>query len=372
MAGKYEIFEPNDANYVPLTPLSFLPRAALMFPDRPSVIYGDRHYSWAQTYARCRKLASALKARGIGKGDTVSILSPNTPEMIEAHFGVAMSGAVLNTINTRLDAETIAYILEHGEAKLFMVDAALSPNAVTALKGLTDDLIVIDICDAQGNATPPRCGEVDYEAFLETGDAEFDWVMPANEWDAMCLNYTSGTSGRPKGVVYHHRGAYLIAAGVVSDWGLPRHPTYLYTVPLFHCNGWGHVWAMANLAGTIICTREITPEKIYDAIANHNVSHFGGAPIVLSMILNANDADRKEFDHDVEVMTAGAPPPAAVLKGIEALGFNVTQVYGLTETFGHTVMCRWNDEWNDLDQNARAEKKARQGAAMSFVEVCAW
>ena len=369
MTGKYNQFEKNDANYVPLTPLSFIKRVALMFADRKSVIYGKREYTWGETYERCVRLASALQKVGVGKDDTVSILAPNTPEMVEAHFGVAMSGGVLNTINTRLDTETIAYILDHGEAQVFIVDGQLSPNAVEAIKLCENkDLLVIDICDTQANDNPVRCGSMDYEAFLETGSADFDWQLPENEWDAMCLNYTSGTSGRPKGVVYHHRGSYLVAMGTVADWPLPKHPTYLYTVPLFHCNGWGHAWAMAAIAGTIICTREITAAKIFDALANNKVTHFGGAPIVLSMILNASDGDRQKFDHHVEVMTAGAPPPAAILQGIEAMGFNVTQVYGLTETYGHTVMCTWNTDWDGMSEAERAEVKARQGAAMLYME----
>lgn len=369
MTGKYDQFEPNDANFVPLTPLSFIKRVDMMFGDRPSIVYGNRRYTWSDTYKRCRQLASALQRAGVQKGDTVSILSPNTPEMMEAHFGVAMSGAVLNTINTRLDADTIAYILDHGEAQVFMVDGALSPEAIKAIAMVDNkDLQIIDICDEQASIPPVPVGKMDYEAFLETGDPDFDWEMPTSEWDAMCLNYTSGTSGRPKGVVYHHRGSYLIAMGTIADWPLPKHPTYLYTVPLFHCNGWGHVWAMAAVAGTMVCTREISAAKIFDAISTEKVSHFGGAPIVLSMILNAPESDRKSFDHHVEVMTAGAPPPAAVLQGIEGMGFNVTQVYGLTETYGHTVMCTWNTDWDGLNDTDRAEIKARQGAFMVFME----
>lgn len=360
---KFE-FKKTAANHVALSPLSFIKRTALMYADRDAVIYGSRKYSWAQTYERCKRLASALNAHGIGKGDTVAVLTANTPEMVEAHFGVPMSGAVLNTINTRLDADTIRYILEHGEAKTFIVDSELAPNAATALQGLEQEILVIDVLDMQASDTPAKLGSIDYEAFIANGDAHADWDMPADEWDAIALNYTSGTSGRPKGVVYHHRGAYLMAMGVISDWGLPRHPKYLYTVPMFHCNGWCHGWAMAALAGTIICTRTITPAIVYDAIDQHKITHFGGAPIVLGMILNADETDRKPFDYTIEVMTAGAPPPATILEGIERLGFNVTQVYGLTETYGHTVMCSWNDAWDGLDQGARSDMKARQGAAM--------
>jgi fatty-acyl-CoA synthase len=358
----FDDFERNAANHTALSPLSFIKRTALMFPDQPAVIYGQRRYSWSQTYTRSIQLASALNAHGIGQGDTVAILSANTPEMVEAHFGIPMSGAVLNTINTRLDAETIAYILDHGEAKAFIVDAELAPQAAAAIQGR--DILIIDIADLQDNPNPNRIGTIDYADFIASGDANHVWQMPTDEWDAIALNYTSGSTGRPKGVVYHHRGAYLMAMGTISDWGLPRHPKYLYTVPLFHCNGWCHGWAMAALAGTIICTRAITPAVVYDAIHEHQITHFGGAPIVLGMILNADDTDRKPFDYTVNVMTAGAPPPAAVLEGIEKLDFNVTQVYGLTETYGHTVMCTWNDDWNTLDTAERSNIKARQGAGM--------
>ena len=362
-------FEKTTANYAALTPISFITRTAMMYPDHPAVVYGSRRYSWAETYARCCQLASALKKRGIGKGDTVSIVAANTPEMVEAHFGIPMSGAVLNTINTRLDADTISYIFDHGEAKAVIVDAELSPTAAEAVKSLGKDVLVIDILDLQNSDAPASVGTISYEGFLSEGDADDAWEMPADEWDALALNYTSGSTGRPKGVVYHHRGAYLMAQGTVSDWGMPRHPKYLYIVPLFHCNGWNHAWAVASLAGTIYCTRAVTPEVIYEAIADHGATHFGGAPIVLGMIVNAEESQRKPFDHTVEVMTAGAPPPAAVLESFEALGFNVTHVYGLTETYGHTTMCSWNADWDALETAKRSELKARQGAGMVHTEV---
>ena len=363
--NKFEIFPKNQANYQALTPLSFLPRTALMFPDRQAVVYGQRNYSWQQLYTRCRKLASALQRAGINSGDTVAVLAANTPEMIECHFGVPMSGAVLNTINTRLDDETIAYILEHGEAKVFIVDAELAPQAKTALDQIdTQGLVVIDILDLQNSAEPCAIGSTDYENFLATGDGSFDWPMPTDEWDALALNYTSGTSGRPKGVVYHHRGSYLMAMGTIADWDLPRHPNYLYTVPLFHCNGWGHAWTMAAIAGTIYCTRAIDPEEIFAAIKKYNITHLGGAPIVLNMLLNSPSASTFSCEYPIQIMTAGAPPPATVLQGIERLGFNVTQVYGLTETYGHTVMCTWNADWDDNNDEEKARLKARQGAAM--------
>ena len=363
--NKFDAFAMTAANYEALTPLSFLPRTALMFPDRRAVVYGERSYSWQEFYNRCKQLASALNSIGIAKGDTVAILAANTPEMIEAHFGIPMSGAVLNTINTRLDAETIAYVLGHGEAKVFIVDYELAPQAKSALEIHGDnDLIVIDILDLQNATTPGVIGSTDYEAFLATGMDTFQWNMPTNEWDAIGLSYTSGTSGRPKGVVYHHRGSYLMSMGTITDWDLPRHPSYLYTVPMFHCNGWGHAWTMAAVAGTMFCTRAIVPEDIFSTILEHNITHFGGAPIVLSMLLNSPAAKDFSCPSKVELMTAGAPPPASVLQGIEKLGFNVTQVYGLTETYGHTVMSTWNSDWDKLDDQKRSALKARQGAAM--------
>ena len=364
-ANKFDAFAISDANYDPLTPLSFLRRTALMFPDRRAVVYGERQYSWQAFYDRCKKLASALSRAGIQKGDTVAILAANTPEMIEAHFGVPMSGAVLNTVNTRLDDETIAYILGHGEAKVFIVDYELAPQTKRALELHGDkDLLVIDILDLKNTSHPSAIGSQDYESFLSTGSEDDEWAMPTNEWDAIGLSYTSGTSGRPKGVVYHHRGSYLMSMGTITDWDLPRHPNYLYTVPMFHCNGWGHAWTMAAIAGTIFCTRAIDPEEIFSTILEHEISHFGGAPIVLSMLLNSPAAKEFVCNHKIELMTAGAPPPAAVLQGVEKLGFNVTQVYGLTETYGHTVMSTWNSDWDNLDAEARAKLKARQGAAM--------
>ena len=363
--NKFDAFAITAANYEALTPLSFLPRTALMFPDRRAVVYGERSYSWQEFYQRCTKLASALNQIGIGKGDTVAVLAANTPEMIEAHFGIPMAGAVLNTINTRLDAETIAYVLGHGEAKVFIVDYELAPQAKSALEIYGDsDLIVIDILDLQNTINPGILGSTDYEAFLASGMDTFQWQMPTSEWDAIGLSYTSGTSGRPKGVVYHHRGSYLMSMGTITDWDLPRHPNYLYTVPMFHCNGWGHAWTMTAVAGTMFCTRAIVPEDIFSTILEHNISHFGGAPIVLSMLLNSPAAKGFACPHTVELMTAGAPPPASVLQGIEKLGFNVTQVYGLTETYGHTVMSTWNSDWDTLNDEQRSALKARQGAAM--------
>ena len=362
---KYDKFEKQSSNYVPLSPLSFLPRTALMFPDRTSIIYGSRQFSWAETYSRCKKLASALTKAGLKKHDTVAVMAANTPELVECHFGVAMAGGVLNTINVRLDASTIAYILNHGEARFLLTDTGFSASVKQALAEIgRDDITVIDIIDKEAHVEGETLGSQDYEAFLDTGDADFEWQLPNDEWDPITLNYTSGTSGKPKGVVYHHRGSYLMSMGTVTDWNLPRHPSYLYTVPLFHCNGWGHAWTMTALAGTIICIRAITAEAIYDLAHKHDITHFGGAPIVLGMIVNADEATRKPLKNKIEVMTAGAPPPAAILEAVESLGFNVTQVYGLTETYGHTIMCSWNEQWDDLDFAEKANLKARQGAAM--------
>ncbi len=369
----YDDLEKNRANFVPLSPLSLISRTAALYPDRQAVVHGDRRYTWADVFSRCRQLSSGLKGLGIGRGDTVAVMAANTPEMIECHYGVAASGGVLNTINTRLDPDTIAYILQHGEARVLICDTAFSTSVEAALKSIGDShgITVIDIADSENASGGTRLGKMDYEALLESGDPEAEWSLPGDEWDALALNYTSGTSGRPKGVVYHHRGSMLMTMGTIADWQMPRHLSYLYTVPLFHCNGWGHVFAVTALAGTLICNRAVTPKAIYDAIADHGVTHFGGAPIVLGMIINADDADRRPFDHTVEVMTAGAPPPAAILEGIESLGFNVTQVYGLTETYGHTVMSIWQGKWDDEDFATRAKLKARQGVSLTITEDAA-
>ena len=352
------------ANYVPLSPLSFLPRVAHIFGNREAVIYGDRRYSWAETYERCVRLASAISKAGLKQGDVVTVMAANTPEMFEAQFGVAMCGAVLNTINTRLDVETISGILDHADTKLLITDAGFATTIKTALADTPNkNITVIDIVDAQdaSSASGERLGSMDYEAFLQTGDADFDWQLPSDEWQAMCLNYTSGTSGKPKGVVYHHRGAYLMAMGTVPAWGVPNHPVYLYTVPMFHCNGWGHAWMMALVAGTVICSRIVAADHIFSLLHKHKITHFGGAPIVLGMMVNAPSEVQKRPDWTVKVVTAGAPPPAAVLEKIEALGFDVMQVYGLTETYGHVIHCPWNEEWDDVDFATRAAIKAQQG-----------
>ena len=370
---EYDQLNRNGANHVPLTPLSLLRRTAGLYPDRAGVVHGKRRYTWAEVFARCRRLCSALKGIGIGRGDTVAVIAPNSPEMIECHYGVAAAGGVLNAINTRLDPGTIAYILEHGEAAVLLADTAFADTVAKALEilGSGHGLKVVDIADSEADHEHVLLGEMDYEALLETGDPQAPWELPGDEWDAWALNYTSGTSGRPKGVVYHHRGSMMMALGTIVDWQMPKHLSYLYVVPLFHCNGWHHVFSVTALGGTIVCCRTVTPKAVYDAIADHGVTHFGGAPIVLGMIINADEKDRRPFDHVVEVMTAGAPPPAAILEGIEKLGFNVTQVYGLTETYGHTVISVWQEEWDNVDFSTRASLKARQGVAFSITEDAA-
>ena len=363
-------YPPNDANHVPLTPLSFLKRTAQVYPDRTALIYGRRRYSWSDCHRRCLRLAGALKAHGVKKGDVVSILAANTPELFEAHFGVPLAGAVLNTINIRLDADTIAYILDHAETKLLITDSAFAPvvREALALSG-RKDIIIIDILDDQaGLDSHDPLGDMDYETFLETGDEACSWELPDDEWQALALNYTSGTSGRPKGVIYHHRGSYLMTMGTVLGWGLSGHPVYLYTVPMFHCNGWGHAWTMAALAGTVVCCRMVNAATIFDAIETHGISHMGGAPIVLSMLVNAPEEERRDISHPVKIMTAGAPPPAAILEKIGDLGMEVMQVYGLTETYGHVVQCAWQEEWDSLPHEEQANLKARQGVGFPMTE----
>lgn len=372
MTNPYDAFSAVSANYVPLSPLSFLPRAASIYPDGEAVIHGKRRYSWRETFARCRRLATGLNAIGVGKGDTVSILAPNIPEMVEAHFGVPASGGVLNAINTRLDPETIAYILSHGECQVLLVDQEFAATASNALAAMDADaaakITVIDIIDSEYNAPSTPIGVMDYDALLAKGNTDDPWQLPESEWDALTLNYTSGTTNRPKGVVYHHRGAYLLCMGTISDWFAAKRPRYLALVPLFHCNGWGHSWTMAAQGGTIICARAVSAKVIFDATADHGVTHFGGAPIVLSMIINAEESDKRPVPAGIQVVTAGAPPPPSVITQMEALGFVVTHVYGLTETYGHVTMNVWHDEWDQDDSKNRDLLLARQGVAMTFLE----
>ncbi|MEK9679808.1 MAG: acyl-CoA synthetase [Rhodospirillaceae bacterium] len=357
----------NPANYTPLSPLSFIARTAKVFPERLSVAHGDRRYTWAETYARSCQLASALAKRGIGKGDTVALMAANTPEVYEAHFGVPMTGAVLNTLNVRLDAAAIAFILDHGEAKAVITDGEFSDTMKAALEIATADPIVIDIDDVLCEIGE-RIGECDYEALIAEGDPDHDWELPASEWDAISLNYTSGTTGNPKGVVYHHRGAYLNAVGDVLAWNMTHHPVYLWTLPMFHCNGWCFPWAIAAMAGTNICLRAVSGGAIYQAIEEHGVDHLCGAPIVLGMIVNAKAEEKKDFSHRIDVMTAGAAPPPAVLQGMEEAGFHVTHVYGLTETYGPATLCAWKDDWEALDPVDKAAVKARQGVEYTVLE----
>ncbi len=374
MKQHYEAFSKNDANYVPLSPLSFITRTADLFPDRAAIIYGDRRYSWAESYARMRQLASALDGAGLGIGDTVSVIAANTPEMFEAHYGVPMAGCVLNTINTRLEAETVAYILDNSDCRLLIVDTAFHETVVAALASLDpvvrDRIKVIDIRDPLAGEMP-HIGDQDYEAFIGIGDPLYDWQMPADEWQALALGYTSGTSGRPKGVVYHHRGAYLMSMGTATGWPLPQHPTYLYIVPMFHCNGWCHAWTMTMMAATVVLTRVISAEAIFGAITEHRVTHFAGAPIVLAMLVNAPEAQRPKLDYTVKAFTAGAPPPAAILQKMSEMGFDVMQVYGLTETYGHVTQCVWREEWDELGFEAQADLQSWQGVGFPMQEGAA-
>ena len=361
MSNAYETgLDRNAANFVPLTPLGFIARTASVFPDRLAVVHGARRYGWAETYRRCRQLASALKRRGIGKNDTVAVMGANTPELFEAHFGVPMAGAVLCALNVRLDAETIAFILEHSEAKLLLTDREFAGVIEPALALLPKRPIVIDIDDA---LAPPgkRVGETTYERFLAEGDADADWAIPGDEWDAIALNYTSGTTGNPKGVVYHHRGAYLNALGNALVWSMPRHPVYLWTLPMFHCNGWCFPWTVTALAGTHVCLRRVDAAAVFAAIEEHGVTHLCGAPVVMNLLLNAPPEARRALGRRIALMTAASAPPAAVIEGMETLGFDITHVYGLTEVYGPGVVCDWHAEWDTRPADERAALKARQG-----------
>jgi fatty-acyl-CoA synthase len=358
----------NAANYVPLSPLSFIARSAAVFPDRLAVVHGERRYSWAQSYARCRRLASALARRGIGKNDTVALMAANTPEAFEAHFGVAMTGAVLNALNIRLDAAMIGFILEHGEAKVLITDREFSATIEKALQGLKRKPLVIDIDDALA-PLGKLLGEMDYERFIAEGDPNYAWRHPADEWDAIALNYTSGTTGNPKGVVYHHRGAYLNALGNALVWSMPQHPVYLWTLPMFHCNGWCFPWTVTALSGTHVCLRRVEVGAIYAAIAQSGVTHLCGAPVVMNLLLNAPEEMRRGVaGRGIAMMTAGAAPPAAVIEGMEKLGFRITHVYGLTETYGPATVCAWHDEWDALPQQEKSAHKARQGVTYHVLE----
>ena len=363
-----EGLDTNAANHVPLTPLSFLARAAHVYPERTAYIHGAQRVSYGAFYGRCRRLASALGRRGVGPGDTVAVMAPNVPAILEAHYGVPMAGAVLNALNYRLDAATIGFILDHGEAKVLITDREFSATVKGALAKTAAPPMVIDFDDPEFAGEGERLGAVEYEDFLAGGDPDFPWRGPADEWQAISLNYTSGTTGNPKGVVYHHRGAYLNALGNVLTWGMPAAPVYLWTLPMFHCNGWCFPWTIAAVAGTHVCLRKVEAAAVFRACAEHRVTHFCGAPIVLNLLIHASDADKRALGRTVEVMTAAAPPPSAVIQAMEEMGFHITHVYGLTETYGPAVTCAWHDEWNALPADRRAAIKARQGVAYPVLE----
>ena len=353
----------NEANFAPMSPLSLIERTALVYPERLAVVHGGLRRNWSGLYARSRQLASSLARHGVVKGDTVAVMLPNTPPMVEAHFGVPMSGAVLNALNTRLDAPTLAFMLDHGEAKVVIVDVEFAAvmKAALALRQSQSRLLVIDVQDVLFTASPQRIGSIDYEDFLEKGDAAFAWQLPADEWDAIALNYTSGTTGNPKGVVYHHRGAALNAISNILEWDMPKHAVYLWTLPMFHCNGWCFPWTLAARAGVNVCLRRVEAQAVFDAIREHGVTHYCGAPIVQGMLVNAPDAMKAGLPHGVKAMVAGAAPPASMIEGMETLGFDLTHVYGLTEVYGPATVCAKHDAWDLLDIGERARLNARQG-----------
>ena len=352
----------NAANHAALTPIDFIVRAAEVYPDRLAVVHGTLRRTWGETYRRCRQLASALRRHGVGQGDTVAVMLPNTPPMVEAHFGIPMAGAVLNTLNTRLDAENLAFMLDHGEAKVLLVDREFGGVMVSALKlrQSTHPILVIDVDDAlfSGGST---LGTVEYEAFLAQGDAAFEWDYLDDEWQAIALNYTSGTTGNPKGVVYHHRGAALNALSNVLEWDLPRHPVYLWTLPMFHCNGWCFPWTLAARAGVNVCLRRVEPQAVFDLMREHRVTHFCGAPIVMNLLIHAPGTMKAGVPAGVKAMVAGAAPPAAMIEGAEAMGLDITHVYGLTEVYGPASVCVKHEAWQLLDIGERARLNARQG-----------
>jgi fatty-acyl-CoA synthase len=356
------------ANYVPLTPLSFLARSAAVYPAKPAVIHGDRAFTYAEFAARCRRLASALARRGVASGDTVAIMAPNVPAMLEAHFGVPMAGAVLNALNYRLDARTIAFMLEHSEAKVLITDREFAPTIEAALGQSRRRPMVIDIDDPLYEGDGQRLGEMDYEALIAAGDPGFEPVRPADEWQAICLLYTSGTTGNPKGVVYHHRGAYLNALGNALAFGLTPRAVYLWTLPMFHCSGWTYTWATTAVGGTHVCLRRVDPALVFPAIARHRVTHMCGAPVVMTMLIHAPAERKVAFEQVVEFATGGAAPPTPVIAAMEAMGFRVTHLYGLTESYGPATLCAWQEGWDGLPLSERAAKMARQGVGYPTLE----
>jgi fatty-acyl-CoA synthase len=358
-----EALPPNAANFVPLSPVTFLARSALIWPDRVAVRHGERAWTYREFAQRCRRLASALARRGVRRGDTVAVMAPNVPALLEAHYAVPALGAVLNALNVRLDARTIAFCLAHGGATVLITDAEFAPTIKAALEDSGRNLLVIDIDDPEG-AAGPRLGALTYEALLAEGDPEFDWPGPANEWDALSLLYTSGTTGDPKGVVYHHRGAYLNALGNALALRLDADSVYLWTLPMFHCNGWTYTWAVTAAGGTHVCLRRVEPARVFAAIRDHRVTHLCGAPIVLNLLIHAPAEAKLRFEHTVEVATGGAAPPSAVIAAMEAMGFRVTHLYGLTESYGPATLCAWQRSWDDLPRAERAQRMARQGVPM--------
>ena len=363
MASIYDTDLPrNEANFAALTPLAFIQRTAEVYPDKLAIVHGELRQTWGETYERCRRLASALTKAGIGKNDTVAVMLPNTPPMVEAHFGVPMAGAVLNTLNTRLDPEAVAFMLDHGEARALIVDpefAGIVKKAL-ALRASKAPLLVIDVEDAlYGEGI--KIGSVSYEAFVAQGDPQFEWKYPTDEWDAIALNYTSGTTGNPKGVVYHHRGAAVNAISNILEWDMPKHAVYLWTLPMFHCNGWCFPWTVAARAGVNVCLRRVEARAIFEAIRQHGVTHYCSAPIVHGLLVNAPDEMKQGVPAGVKCMVAGAAPPASMIEGMEQMGFDLTHVYGLTEVYGPATVCAKHESWNDLDIGERARLNARQG-----------
>ena len=360
--------KPGPANFSPLSPIVFLPRAAEIYPDRVAVVHGSTRLTYAQVYERASRLASALARRGVRPGDVVSAMLPNVPSMLEAHYGVPMAGAVLNTINTRLDAETVAYILEHGEAKVLITDRVFAAVVGPALKKLKNKPYVVDVDDPLYTGPGERLGRIEYEAFLRTGRPDFAWSLPADEMQPIALNYTSGTTGRPKGVVYHHRGTFLESCGNVMAWEMPAKPVYLWTLPMFHCNGWCYPWSVTAMGGTHICLRAVDPAQIFPMIVEHGVTHLCGAPTVLTMLVGAPAEQRRRFPHTVHIQTGGSPPPAKVIQAMEELGFKVLHIYGMTELQGPSTLCAEQEGWRNLPMDQRAAEMARQGVRYQVVE----